>query len=62
MIRELAKRLYPSEIKSIHMLGVREKVNWKIADDGLRIELPEKFPGDHAYVFKIQRQPPWDME
>lgn len=62
VIRELAKRLYPSEIKSIHMLGVRKKLDWKIADDGLRIELPEEFSGEHAYVFKIQRQPPWDME
>jgi len=61
MIRSLAKKLYPSEIKEIHMLGVQRKLAWKIADEALKIEVPDEFHGEHAYVFKIQRQAPWEI-
>lgn len=58
-MRTPAKRLYPSEIKSIRLLGLDRDLPWTIADEALRIELPVEFPGEHAYVFQIQRQAPW---
>ena len=46
--------IYPSEIKSISMLGSDEDLDWEVNRSGLAIKCPGKRPCDHAYVFKIE--------
>jgi alpha-L-fucosidase len=46
---------YKEEIKRITMLGDGKELNWRWTKRGLVIESPETKPGDHAYVFKIER-------
>jgi len=48
--------LKPGEVKTVEMLGVSEKLNWKHAPNGLIIELPDEKPCKHAYSFKITRK------
>ncbi len=49
--------LYPNEIKSITMLGDGEELKWKlIPGEGLKVNMPEKKPCEHAFVLKIVRQ------
>jgi alpha-L-fucosidase len=49
--------IYPNEIKSITMLGDGKKLKWKlIPGEGLKVQMPEEKPCDHAYVLKIERQ------
>ena len=59
-IRTVWERLYPSEIVSIELLGVEKKLKWRMEDDAIHKEVPEKRPCEHAYVFKITRKPPFD--
>lgn len=40
-------------VKSVAMLGSREQVRWRQAEDGLRIAAPTSRPCDHAYVFRV---------
>ena len=53
------KRLYPSEIRSVKMLGIDKELKWSITKDGLVVEMPEEKPCEHAYVFKITRRDPF---
>jgi len=46
---------YPQEIKRISMLGDGKKLDWKLTRKGLVIEIPDKKPCKHAFVFKIER-------
>jgi alpha-L-fucosidase len=55
------KELYPSEIRSIGMLGCDQDVRWTATPDGLTIHPPEQRPcrlSDHACVFRVQRDFP----
>jgi len=45
--------IYPSEIKSVSMLGDGNPLEWKVTDEGLTVKTPPKKPCDCAYVFKI---------
>ena len=56
---ESMKRLYPSEIASVRMLGVEGGLPWKLTPDGLSIATPEHKPCDHAYVLKIEKKKPF---
>ncbi len=40
------------EIKSIKLIGSREKIRWNKQDDGLHLTMPKKIPNDLALVFK----------
>jgi alpha-L-fucosidase len=51
--------LYPSEIKSVTMLGDGQELKWEMTDAGMKISTPEKKPGDYAFVFKIVRKRPF---
>jgi len=53
--------VYPEEIKSVKMLGVKEKLKWKMTDRGLVIQPPKNSekPCEHAFVLKIQRGSGW---
>jgi len=46
--------IYPSEIKSITMLGDDEELKWKVSENGLVINVPKEKPCGYAYVFKIE--------
>ena len=48
---------YEDEVRSVTVLGVPGELRWRRSDDGLRIELPRRLKGDHAYTFKIQLAP-----
>lgn len=41
------------KIASVSLLGAKAKLQWKQAQDGLHITLPQQKTGDYAYAFKI---------
>jgi alpha-L-fucosidase len=41
------------KVRNVQMLGFKGKVQWKQGADGLRVQVPEKKPSDHAVAFKI---------
>jgi alpha-L-fucosidase len=45
--------LNESDIKSIKMLGIDEKLEWTLTEKGLIIRTPKEKPCEHAYTFKI---------
>jgi alpha-L-fucosidase len=51
--------LYPSEIASVRLLGVERDLRWAVDRSGLRVEMPDERPCDHAYVLKITRHGPF---
>jgi alpha-L-fucosidase len=53
------KYLYPSEIKSVRMLGSETPLEWSLGEDGLKIIRPTEKPCDSAFVFKIVRGDPF---
>jgi len=59
VIETAAKYLYPEEIKSVSLLGVDQKLEWRMTEAGLEIAVPDKRPCDYAYAFKIERQRPF---
>jgi len=59
MIQSL-KNLYPTEIKSIQLLGDDTPLEWVLEADGLMIQPGNIKPGKPAYVFKILRGHPFE--
>jgi len=55
---EYLKKLYPSEISSVKMLGVDRELEWSLTQQGLEIRTPDEKPCEHAYVFRITRSYP----
>lgn len=55
-------RLYPTEIKSISLLGEDSKLDWSLTPEGLRIIPPANKPCEYAFVFKIERQHPYKKD
>jgi alpha-L-fucosidase len=53
------RNLYPSEIKSVHLLGSEAPVEWTFGADGLTIQPTTHKPCEHAYVYKIMRTHPF---
>ena len=45
-----------AKIKTIKMLGSKEKLSWKQDSDVLIIQKPKTIPNDIAVVFKIERK------
>jgi len=43
----------PTDIDSIELLGVDEKLNWQLTSNGLKIQLPATKPCEYAYTLKI---------
>jgi alpha-L-fucosidase len=43
----------PGKIENVELLGHSGKLQWTRDDAGLKIELPEKKPCDHAVVFRV---------
>jgi len=48
--------LKSGEIKTVTMLGVDEKLQWKHKAEGLTIKTPKKRPCKYAYTFRIERK------
>lgn len=46
-----------SAIKSVNVLGSKEKVSWKWQVDGLLVSVPKAKPNEMAIVFKIDTEP-----
>ena len=59
VIHAVWEKIYPSEIESIRMLGTEGQLQWQIADEALRIKVPDDRPCEHAYVLKVIRKRPW---
>lgn len=57
-ISSVSHYLYPSEIRSVTMLGAEGELEWRLTPHGLTIATPADRPCDHAYTFKIQRGRP----
>ena len=53
----LGKKNLKEKIKSIRLLGSREKLVWKQNSDSLVIQKPKYIPNDISVVFVIQKEP-----
>jgi len=51
-----AAKLHPNTIKSVSMIGSKEKLVWEHTPDALVVELPKEKPCDFAYVLKVERK------
>ena len=47
-------KLYPGEIGTVEMLGVKEPLRWVRSARGLRVKMPAEQPCDHAVVLRIK--------
>jgi len=47
------KPLWLGKIRQVRMLGVDQPLRWTQDGQGLRVEMPQSRPGEHAYVLKI---------
>jgi alpha-L-fucosidase len=55
LVKCLGKSKTIEKIKSVEMLGSKEKIVWKQTQDSLIIEKPKSVPNDIAVVFKVVR-------
>ena len=46
-------QLLSGKIKSIELLGSKEKLSWKRTSEGLQIKVPKISPCDFAFSFRI---------
>lgn len=51
--------LYPSEIKSIQMLGSDEPIKWEFTKEALVLTTPREKPCNDAFVYKIELKKPF---
>ena len=52
-IKSLSTSLYNAKIKSVELIGHKDKLKWIRNVDALTIYLPDAKPCEHAFVFKI---------
>ncbi|WP_343329112.1 alpha-L-fucosidase [Polaribacter staleyi] len=43
-------------ITAVSLIGYKGKVEWKIDNEGLQVELPEQAPSDHGFALKISKK------
>jgi alpha-L-fucosidase len=48
-----SRALEQRKIASVALLGSKNPPRWKLEDDGLHIESPERWPSEHAVAFRI---------
>jgi alpha-L-fucosidase len=53
---ESLRRWTAPEIGSVTMLGAEGELGWSLTHEGLRVDLPEERPCDHAVVLRIGRE------
>jgi alpha-L-fucosidase len=56
-IRNLAADQAPKTIHSLELIGSPVKLSYTRDAEGLKVKLPSKAPGDHAYVLKLKVSP-----
>jgi alpha-L-fucosidase len=56
---EALGKLYPGEIQSVQLLGHGQNLAWEWTPRGVKIVRPAEKPCEHAYVFKIVRDQPY---
>ena len=49
-----ASPIQAGQIKRVSLLGTEGSLNWRQDEAGLHLSLPERFPGNSAYTFKIE--------
>lgn len=56
VIRSFSKKegLLTNEIDKVSMLGSKEKLNWRMTEAGLEVEMPTEKPCEHAFTLKIE--------
>jgi alpha-L-fucosidase len=42
-----------SDIASVELVGINQKLTWQLTSEGLKVQLPSKKPCDYAYTLKI---------
>jgi alpha-L-fucosidase len=60
VVVESLHALYESEIRSVKMLGVDRELEWSLTGEGLKITPPAEKPCENAFVFKVERKPPFE--
>jgi alpha-L-fucosidase len=53
-IKSLLNQDKESGIKSLQMLGSREKLSWTLDEEGLNVLLPKRRPNPNGYVLKVE--------
>jgi alpha-L-fucosidase len=48
-----SRGLEQRQIARVELLGSAGSLHWKLADDGLHIEAPQRWPSEHAVAFRI---------
>ncbi|CAZ97460.1 Alpha-L-fucosidase, family GH29, C-terminal fragment [Zobellia galactanivorans] len=57
-IKSLAKGAPTAEkIKDVSLIGYEGKINWKLGDKGLQVNLPNKLVSEHGFAIKIHKKP-----
>jgi alpha-L-fucosidase len=56
---ECGKQLYDGEVVKVSMLGSGEPLRWTLSKEGLTVTCPPRRPGEHAFVFRIDRRAPF---
>lgn len=51
--REEFQFIDETDIKSVHLLGYENELQWNLTKKGLKIEIPSNKPCDHVYAFRI---------
>ena len=54
MTIESLKDWNQSQIKSVHLLGEGESLEWELTNQGMVIQCPQEPPCEHAFAFKIE--------
>lgn len=49
-----SRGLETRKITRVHLLGSDEPLKWNHGPDGLVIDVPQRWPSEHAVTFKIQ--------
>ena len=55
LVRSFSAGQAPDKIGSLRLPGFADSLKWERGPEGLKVELPEKKPGEYAYVLKISR-------
>ena len=46
----------PGRVTSVEMLGVDASLSFAQEGEGLQVDLPDRYPGEHAFAFRIRGQ------
>jgi alpha-L-fucosidase len=59
VVRAVGLRNLPdTAITAVRMLGSKDAIRWRRTDEGLHLSVPGEKPCRHAFVYRIDTQPP----